>query len=316
MVKLAVAEPDAVLLLFAYEPVEWHITAPAGIALKRVVVAGHHDQRVTFAGGGKPQVVVSRRSELLRQVGISQPNGVPTKSDANDLVDVAAISQALTGAQPRSFQGIYEAPASGFSIDPKTPRFALPARQMPASSGTPVSLRSAFGDSAQGNRLLRGPAGAYTDAWSDRAYSAGKVYFEGKMRVTGALAGHTHANIGLCLARGETIESSSGKTTLIGHGQQKLYSDGDLFGIAADMEQQRLYFHVNGTWITGKPDSNNGLPLEKNKQYRACLFAAGTTSGEVKEGKPRSDTTWEVNFGEQPFAKPMPAGYQAFQGKS
>lgn len=315
VVKLSVSDPDAILLLFSYEPVEWHITVLGGISLKRVIATGYHDQRVTFAGGGKPQVVVTRPTELLRQAGLNLQNGFPTKHDPNDLVDIASISRALTGSLPQSFQGTYEAPAAGLTIGPNTSRFALPARQQPDSASTPVILRSAFGEAVQGNRLARGSAGAYTDAWSNHAYSAGKIYFEGKMRVTGALAGHTHANIGLCLARGNTIESSTEKTTAIRHGEQKLYTDGDTFGIAADLDQQRMYFHVNGTWVTGQPGSNNAFPLGQNKEYRACFFAAGTTSGEVKEGKPRSDTTWEVNFGDQPFAKAIPAGYMPFQGK-
>jgi len=316
VVNLDVNEPDAVLLLFAYEPVEWHISAAKGIALKRVIATGYHEQRVTFAGGGKPQVVTAGGGEILRQSGVNLRNGFPTGRDANDLIDIAAISHALTGALPRSFQGGYEASATSFVIGPQSPRFTLPARQAPDSGGNTVTLRSAFGEAVKGSLLLRGPAGAYTDAWSDRAYSAGRVYYEGWMRVTGALAAHIHANIGLCLVRGNTIETSvPGGTTVIHHGEQKLYKDGDVFGIAADFEQQRLYYHVNGAWVTGVPGSGSGIPLEKGKEYRACLFAASTTSSELQRGGARSDTTWETNFGDRPFSKTIPSGYVPFQGK-
>jgi hypothetical protein len=312
VVNLTVSEPDAVLLLFAYEPVEWHIKAAKGIALKRVIATGYYEQRVTFDGGGKPQVVTSRDKGLLRQSGVDLFNGFPTGHNANDLVDIAAISRALTGALPRSYQGRDDISATGFAIGPQTPRFALPERQTPGSVIT-VKL---LGEAVEGNRLLRGGGGAYTDAWSDRAYSAGKVYFEGRMRVTGALAAHTHANIGMCLARGKTIETSMpGGTMVIRHGEQKLYKDGDFFGIAADFEQQRLYYHVNGVWATGIPGSGNGIPLVERKEYRACLLAAGTVSSEVQRGVARSDTTWETNFGERPFSKTIPSGYVPFQGK-
>lgn len=38
VVNLTISEPDAVLLLFAYEPVEWHIKATNGVTLKRVLL--------------------------------------------------------------------------------------------------------------------------------------------------------------------------------------------------------------------------------------------------------------------------------------
>jgi len=312
VVNLTVNEPDAVLLLFAYEPVEWHIKADNGITLKRVIATGYYEQRVTFDGGGKPQVVTTRDREILRKSGVDLRNGFPTGRDTNDLVDIAAISRALTGALPRSYQGRDDISATGFAISSQTPRFESPERQAPDSVAT-VKL---IGETVEGNRLLRGIGGAYTDAWSNRAYSAGKVYFEGRMRVTGALAGHTHANIGLCLARGKTIETSMpGGTMVIRHGEQKLYKDGDIFGIAADFEQQRLYYHVNGVWATGTPGSGNGIFLVEGKEYRACLLSAGTVSSEVQRGVARSDTTWEINFGEKPFSKTIPSGYVPFQGK-
>jgi len=136
------------------------------------------------------------------------------------------------------------------------------------------------------------------------------------MRVAGALTAHTQANIGVCLARGEGVETSTpGETMVIRHGEQKLCKDGDIFGVAADFEQQRLYYHVNGAWITGTPGSGNGIPLVKGKEYRAYLWSAGTVSGEVQRGVARSDTTWEVNFGEKPFSEAIPSGYVPFQGK-
>lgn len=313
VVNLTVTEPDAILLLFAYEPIEWHIKTSNGLTLKRVIATGNYEQRVTFDGGGKPQVVTSRDKTILRQAGVELRNGFPTGRDANDLIDIATISRALTGALPRSYQGRDDITAAGFAIGPQTSRFALPLRQSPDSVGGTVKL---LGEAVEGNRLLRGIGGAYTDAWSDRTYSAGKVYFEGKMRVTGSLTAHSHANIGLCLSRGKTIETSTSSGAMaIRPNEQKLYKDGDIFGIAADFDQQRLYYHVNGVWATGTPGSGNGIALKEGKEYRAYLLAAGTTSSELQRGDTRSDTTWETNFGERSFSEMIPSGYVPFQGK-
>jgi hypothetical protein len=315
VVNLNVKEDHAVLLLFAYEPIEWHINADRGVDLKRVIAIGYYEPRVTFSGGGKPQVIVTRKAEVMQRMGIDLSNGFPTRSEANDLIDIAAASRALTGAVPSSYQASYEAPASGFTISSQTPGFVLPALQAPAAKGSPITLKSSFTEAVTGNKLLRGPAGAYTEAWSDRAYSAGKIYYEGKMKVTGSLTAHTHANIGLCLVRGNAIDvPMPGGSTVIRHGEQKLFKEGDVFGIAADFDQRRLYFRVNGKWLSGQPESGDGFPLQQGKEYRACVLAAGTVSSEVKQGIPRSDTTWEINFGETPFYSPIPSGYTPFRG--
>lgn len=316
IVNLKVSADDAVLLLLAYEPIEWHIEAARGVALKQVIAIGYYEPRVTFSGRRKPKVHVTRKMDIMQRMGINLSNGFPTRNETNDLINIATATRALTDAEPATFQASSEAPATGFSIGPQTPAFVLPPPQKPGPTGTPITLQSDFTGASIGNTLLRGMSGAYTDAWSDHAFSAGKLYYEGKMKVTGSLSAHTHANIGLCLERGKGIDvpSMPGGTTVIRHGEQKLHKEGDIFGIAADLDQHKLYFSVNGKWLSGTPESGNGFPLEKGKQYRACVLAAGTTTGDVKRGMPQSDTTWEVNFGEKPFQSPKPSGYISFNG--
>lgn len=310
MVSIAVSEPDATLLLFAYEPIEWRITAANGIELRRVVAIGFYDQRVKLIGGGKPEVATGKPGVVLKDTGIDLNNGFPTQSDANSLVTIAKITRVLTGTIPQTFQGRATAPAEGFVVGPTTPRFAMPERRGHGQTGGSVTLK---GESVRGDLALRGMSGAYTEAYADRSYSASKVYFEGTMRVTGSLAGHGWANIGVCLARFRGIDTPGHETMAIAAGEQRLHADGEVFGIAADFDQHRMYRRVNGAWIGGAPGSSGGLPLENSKEYRACVFASGTTTGEVGRGQPRSDTTWQVNFGARPFAQPIPPGYVSYQ---
>ena len=311
LVHLRVTQPDAVLLLFAYEPVEWHIKVAAGVKLKRVIATGYYEQRVSLEGGGRPQVVTSRRLDILKSTGLKLLNGFPTTHENNDLVDIATISRALTGAVPTSYQGQHKVVGKGLTIDAQTPRFVLPTQRSPSSytGSGPAAFR---GEAVSDNHMQRGMGGAYTEAWSDRIYSAGKVYYEGRMRVTGAMVAHSHANVGLCQVLGKGIESGMGEALAINQGTRKLYKDGDIFGIAADLDQQRLYYHVNGHWITGTPGSGNGRPLVAGKEYRACFFASGTGSIEVKDGAVRSDTTWEANTGQHPYFVEIPAGYASY----
>lgn len=283
-VNLTVSEPNVMLLLFASNPIEWRINTANGIALKQVVAIGWDEQRVTLTGGGAPHVVIACTEGLKWQIGFDLPNGFPTQREANDLVDIANLSRALTGTVPHSYQGNDNAPREGFSISSQTARFALPARLASDPGGPVTTLRS----------RLRG---SLTEAWSEHTYSAGRIYYEGTIRITGSSVVHHLTNIGLCIPGDHPWE----RTTVIRDSERKMYKDGDIFGIAADLEQNRLYYRVNGKWLTGVPGSGNGIPLEKDNEYRACLFA-------VNESK-RPDTTWEVNFGDKPFSMAVPSGY-------
>lgn len=317
-VSITVSTNNATLLLFSYEPVEWKINAAKDVKLKRVVATGHYDQRIVFNGGGTPEVSATKMSTLADQSGIDPRSmSVPRKADVNGMNAVAALTQALTGALPASFQTAYTAPEAGFAIDDRTPKFALPAPRAPGATPIAVNLQGMWSDGKfiNGYTVQRGSAGAYNEYWTDRAYSAGKAYFEGKLRVTGSLAAHTYANIGLCMATEKGVDMSDQKGVLaLGHSEQRLYKDNDLFGVAADYDNQVVYYRVNGKWITGEPGSGSGRRLRKGMEYRACVLTSGTTSGDVERGKIRSDSTWEVNFGTKAFADPIPAGYRPYQG--
>jgi hypothetical protein len=316
VVMVNVAETNSTLLLFSYEPVEWRIHVAGGAKLKRVVAAGHYDQRVVISGGGRPEVTAGNRGTIYGQSGIDlRPFDIPQKNDANAKVEVARLSRAFTGVLPASFQAAYTAPDGGFSIGVGTPKFALPAPRASGEQAGAVVLRDSHdGKLVDGNRTRRGPAGAYDEVWTEQSYSAGRVYFEGRLRVTGSPAAHEHANIGLCMATDKAIaEMRSRQPLAFLNGEERLYKDGDIVGIAADLDSQVMYYHVNGKWQTGSPGSGSGRRLQKGSEYRACFFPAGTPSRAVARGERQSDTTWEANFGEQKFRAP-PAGYQAFRG--
>lgn len=315
--SVSVTEPNATLLLFAYHPVEWRINAPSGVKLKRVVAVGFYDQRIVFNGGGKPEVTAGKIETIAAQSGIDRRSfEIPRMSDANALNGIAALTQALTGVLPSSFQAAGVAPEAGFTIGAGTPKFALPAPRAPGAVATAVVLRDSEGGKLiDGNKTRRGPAGAYDEVWTDQIYSAGKAFFEGTMRVTGSLGAHSHANIGLCLATENAVSVSRSREIMaLAINEQRLYKDGDVFGIAADFDNQIMYHHVNGKWQTGAPGSGSGKKLQKGVEYRACFLAAGSTSSGVARGEKQSDTTWEINFGSKPFTHPLPAGYRPFQG--
>lgn len=316
-VSVTVSMNNATLLLFSYEPVEWRINASKDVKLKRVVATGHYDQRIVFSGGGKPEVTAVKIGTLADQSGIDRRSiSVPTKADANSMTAIAALTQALTGAQPASFQTAYSAPEAGFAIDDRTPNFALPAPRAPGATPVAVNLQGSWGEKfIKGYTVLRGSAGPFTEYWTDRIYSAGKAYFEGKLRVTGSLTAHSYTNIGVCFATEKGVDMSVRRETMaLGDNEERLYKDGDVFGIAVDYDNQVLYYRVNGRWMTGEPGSGSGKRLKTGVEYRACVLTAGTTSSGVERGERQSDSTWEVNFGNKAFAFPLPKGFRPYQG--
>lgn len=308
--SVVVSDPDSTLLLLAYEPIEWRIRATQGVEIQRIVAIGYYEPRVKLTGGGKPDVVAGTRARLGKAINVDGRNGFPTQSGANNLVDVGKITQALTGTLPRSYQGVYKAPEAGFQVGEQTPVFEMPQPLAPGTATGRVTLK---GEAVQGDLALKSSRNGAM-AYADRAYSAGKVYFEGAMRVNGSVAAHGRANIGLCLVLGSGIELfSPGNVDAIRPNEQRLHGDGDVFGIAVDFDRSRLYPRVNGVWTDGAPGSGGGLELESGKSYRACVQAFGIADSELPPGAAPSETTWQLNFGGRPFSNPVPAGFVAYQ---
>jgi hypothetical protein len=313
-VDVAVSVPGAVLLLAAYEPVEWRIRATQPV--RQVIAIGYHPQRVSFSGPGQPVIATPGRRELPADAGLDAISHLGRwTGDRNQLVDAADLARGVTGQPPASFQAP-RGDERSFEIGSATAAFRLPPATSPREARGPVRLRASFPEDAQGTVLRRGRAGAYTDAWADRAFSAGRGYFEATLRVTGSLAAHTHANVGLCVARQDGIERSREGARALRHGEQRLYEDGDVFGLAVDFDRRRLYVRVNGRWLQGAPGSDGGIPLEQDKEYRPCAFAAGTTTGDVRDrARAQSDSTWEFNFGGAPFRAAPPPGHAPLAGR-
>lgn len=312
-VNVHIAVPNASLLLLSYRPVQWRIHASQPV--RQVIAAAVEDgTRVDYNGSGRPLVVTLNQSELELRAGLRRSPSIGQAADRNHLLAAKEWTMAVMGRQPAAVQ-VPQVAGQIVSINATTPPYALPtARALPVRAGV-IALR---GDEVgvQGTTLRRGRSGAYSEAFSDEAFAAGQGYFEATMRVTGSLSAHTHANVGMCLANKQYIEypiSGAGMAML--HGEQRLYQDGDVFGFAVDLDRHRMYVRVNGRWVNGEPGSNAGVPLEPDKEYRVCAFAAGTTTGDVQRGgKPQSDTGWELNFGSQPFRTAPPARFMPFQG--
>jgi hypothetical protein len=300
-VDVGVRGKATMLVLSSYEPIEWRVNVQAGARLEKVLAVGYYPQRVTITGASGVDVA-TRRRDVMVAAGIGDL-GVPYKIEGNAAHDANEFVRALTGKSPATYQGQYR--ADRFAITDATPRFKVPGATAP--SPTPVAAgamrlnRGVWGGDPSSYRVSYAGSGAYTEAWAARGYSAGRVYFEGTMAVTQGVSSAPHANIGLAETRGDNgIEQSPDRlASAMRHGEQVLYKNGDVFGIAADLSAGLAYVHVNGTWITGAPGSPKGLTLRKGREYVAYFYATGGGGA----------TSWEVNLGAAPFRYVAPQGY-------
>lgn len=310
-IRLGNTGSPAMLLLSSYEPNEWRITLEPGARLGKVVAYGYYPQRVSVNGRHKAEILTPSRAAMPRAGG----DGIrlPTQMETNRMRDVADLVRGLTGKEPASFQAHYH-PKSPFVVNASTSPFSLPAPTSVASLGAgDVVLKGSSHDAVTALEVKYGNVGAYTPAWASRAYSSGRVYFEGYMAVTGGLVSEPHANIGVALARsgGGMLDESQGRYAVIAHGQQKIHRNGDIFGLALDLDAGLAYVRINGEWVTGEPGSGNGRTLKKGREYVPYFYASAIGSGAERLGQ----TSWVANFGASGFRHPLPKGYSSYDGR-
>lgn len=294
---------DILLVLAAYEPVEWRITVDGGASLQQVLAIGFHPQRVTIRGSSGTQIA-SRRNDIWASVGVRPDGSFPYRNDGNAGREANDLVIALTGKSPSTFQASYT--GERFSVSNVTPRFAMPAQAAPGTmGGEPIGLRRGGMDQNNRGLLVQHEGyGAFTEAWATRGFSAGKLYFEGRMIVAERKHSRPHANMGLAetTSDGGIDHSPDRAMSAIRFGEQVLYKDGDVFGYAADLAAGMAYVHVNGQWITGPPGSGRGLQLKKNREYAALFLATGGPGG----------TSWQANLGRSAFKFAPPEGYEPY----
>ena len=87
---------------------------------------------------------------------------------------------------------------------------------------------------------------------------------------------------------------------------QASYGDGDVIGVALDLDNMKLYFHKNGTYInSANPNTGtngydlNSLPASKTGGF---IFQAGSNGV--------SNITAHVNFGQRAFSHSIPTGFK------
>lgn len=140
-----------------------------------------------------------------------------------------------------------------------------------------------------------------------RGYTSGKVYAE--ISFSSEAPGgrpNTWTNAAFTNARGvSSVRSGAAQVSFAGtHDKHKLHP-GDVVGIAADLDEGVIYYHVNGEWQTGLPGSELGRPVvDLGSEH----FIAASAQGGPKE----ETEAWSVNVGQRPFRFAKPGDYNAY----
>lgn len=83
-----------------------------------------------------------------------------------------------------------------------------------------------------------------------------------------------------------------------------------LFGIAADLDNGKLYLRKNGEWIRGVPGSNQGQDLKLGRDYYAVFMVSAKKVNQqyLDSGAIRP------NYGDHPPTEALPEGYLPWRG--
>lgn len=136
--------------------------------------------------------------------------------------------------------------------------------------------------------------------------SDGKWYFEIKVNMA-ELA--KHGNASLYLGLEDHMGNGYGKLLYAyGNSTQRTVFN---FGFAIDLENGKLYRHVNGEWLVAAPGSAKGMDLKLNRRY----FVKVTSSAPVFNPVRSPISIVSINTGEKLFDYSLPAGYRPFNGQ-
>ena len=148
--------------------------------------------------------------------------------------------------------------------------------------------------------------------------SSGKWYVEVKYTNDGT----TNTYVGVCPIKYEAITNMTGSVTdaavlrmsnetyIEGSDTQNIFpsgiSSGNIIGIALDMDNQKLWFSLQGTY------ANSGNPATG-----ANAIFSGITAGETMAicARPLSGTLY-FNFGQRPFAYTPPLGFKTLESRN
>jgi hypothetical protein len=144
--------------------------------------------------------------------------------------------------------------------------------------------------------------------------SSGKWYWEVTLSAGSTISGFGVANNAALIsdalgynANGWGWYGHSGGPSLyhnnVGTSYGTAWSVGDVGMVALDMDTGRIWFGRNGTWFASSDPATNTSPAYSN--------VTGSVSPTVSDYGSGSTETFNINFGQRPFAFSVPTGFKA-----
>ncbi len=303
-VRVSDKTKPVILLLNGREPIKWQIQTEPGVEIRKVFAVGYRPQRIVGIDKEVPAVTSNEKTHLGLRIC-----EVKSKSQ---LLDIIEEIQKLTGMRPATVQSEYI--GTHFVVDgKKTIDFQQAILNTPPHRPVVLLSGSKGGAKVSGNGLSckYGGVGAFSTAFAGVRYNAGRWYLEVTInpdRRDSAIG--TYTNVGLIGADSEDelfflpSHSESLYTYAFPKNAAGGLQGGDIIGVAVDLDDARLYFHINGRWIEGTPGKlTSGIRIKQGRDYTVGLSVSSSEHG--------GSDVLAANFGESPFRYSIPKGYRA-----
>jgi len=171
------------------------------------------------------------------------------------------------------------------------------------------------------NGNLRGESRASGDAMTigTIGVTKGKWYFEGTVATntnkgnigiigttTGSFSGAAYDTAGGNNALGYVLNGYDGQrrnnsTSSAYYGS--VIPDNSNVGVAFDLDNNKIFVRVNGTWLASSDPVTGANPMFN-------LTAGATYFPSISDDWGSASVTWDINFGQSPFAYAPPAGFK------
>lgn len=310
-------EKEVALVLAAYNPATWKFTLLDGATVQRVVLGGPASGTTEIEG-------LPRATQIQREVNLPYAHGWEPKRNKGggrfkELIRV--IREHFKGTEA-SFQGCYSGSVFQIPIEGERPAdcgdgsepsyYACPGPTVTHFDRVTAQNNIVIGDDG---RTVSVPERANSVNDSVRAipgFRSGRFYFE----VTVARLGNgSFGAIGLetdsfdpeltvgSVGAGCGYERS-GHIACGGEPVSEVveeYEQGDVIGVAANLDSGFVYFRRNDQWIVGSPESHEG-GLALPTALREMFYPAVTIS---------NGDLLVANFGTGPFRYQVPSGFRA-----
>lgn len=308
-------EAPAIILLCGYESIEWTIIAEDPTDIVAVCLEGYHKQ--TLTNKDFPSYSHYAMADDLYYLNLSDTTC--------GRIQFAEDVKALYGSELKSLQ-VWDHVIDGRNT------VAIAPKQIDYAGHVVLEH---MGDHYDDDHIEHYPlnvAGYTGDHWdsnfkSNQGYLYGKYYFETEITIGHNQGLSNSTNLGISTDtqyNSDSLPNDRGSEGEYAYGALVSLNDkdakrsnlinssglktGDIVGVAMDLDNNRLYFSLNGKWQNGDPtDKNAGREIKDNRVYYAKASIACVYDGDEKE-----DTTYDqikFNFREDSFKYPVPERY-------